>query len=380
MSLGERLAVGAGLALVLREVRAIIRLNQFLRRSDSAASTDPDVIAVAVVRENPELVRDTIRHIRALQTNARIVLVLPPSDQSGSLLSPLDAELFVSATDSESKGALINDFVRSSHLGDDVFLTIYDADSRPTTVRHRASRSRPVSQQSSIYRPEDPDLAYWAGFAMNQTLWARSYEHNALVDGSCYYLVGHGLTAQLSVLRSQPFREDLPGEDMLLGYQLSLRGVLPAISPGTDIAEISVRATDHMRQGGRWFVGELTALAEVSRVHGPTTLVVRRMAGLAFWLAGPLVVAWIVRVAMRADQGKTRILVCIAAGTRSAMFLRLAHDSRMHGSHPDTPLDGVMAAIGFATKPMLSACAGWWGVLQMMQPKHVRRMPKSRAL
>ena len=275
-------------------------------------------------------------------------------DSAISLLNDADFDV----TD---KAAKLNSVYSLRNSDAEVRAVIYDADSSPTeplTSCHRCL----VSQQSAVYilpkyGGQRWRAQFWSGVAANQTMWSLGYERRMLRRGSLYYLVGHGLMISSQLIQEFPFREFLPGEDVELGYRLSMAEIKPCIAQGLDRCEAVSELSEFLRQNERWFVGEalsLKVLWQARTVAGFRGLV-RRVSGLLFWVFGPQFVAFVLIEAIR-KGGFPQALLLAAIMTRvvNVMLMRKRISSEVEVNLEIRPI----WVVGFVLKPILGSVAG----------------------
>ncbi len=333
-------------------------------------------IVIAVRAESPELLMGTVAHLCGLAPTIPITIV-SPEDRPAEWQAPPQVQ-FIRFECDGSKGALVNALVASGVLDDTTRVTIYDADSRPTGLRHAAGADRPASQQLSLYRAPPHAGPFWQGCAANQTAWALGYEHRRLKGSRTHYLVGHGLTINVEELRRRPLRPSLPGEDLLLGYQLSVAGCRTAVSPAADVAGIPETVPEFVRQSGRWFAGEVSALAAVARTASPSsrlvTLLAGRTLGLLFWLVGP----WLILPAAATLARGSRLLKACAVAAALCRVARWLATEQRDTPRVGGPLAPALRVVGFNAKPVLASVGALWALSRHVLTGTMDQMPKAR--
>lgn len=313
----------------------------------------PRIRVIVPIRDEPD------RLIRGL-----LKIPIPP----GSALDILHAS--DTSLGPKDKASLVMDYLHDAQEVDKV--CIYDVDSRPT----QSLRSRthcPVVQQTSIYTVESPEAAFgfWNGVSDSQSFWALSYERLALKYLPYFYLVGHGLQIDVGLLKKFPFRRELPGEDLLLGYQLSLARIRPCLSEGYDVAYQPTSIVEYMRQSSRWFLGEVTALASAGTGVRAVYLRVFRAAGLAFWLFSPMLYT----VALFNVESP---ILWIVAGLslRMTAWVSIVARKKTHANANTWRLD--LRLIGFFCRPLVNSMAGIYGIVRyLFSPFFASHMPKA---
>jgi cellulose synthase/poly-beta-1,6-N-acetylglucosamine synthase-like glycosyltransferase len=350
-------------------------------RIGSAGDGDlPNHIIVAAHGEDPSLIEATLGHLRKLAPEVPITVLTTNSAPPISSQVTNTYQVALPTVD-PSKGALINAFVASGTLGDGT-VCIYDADSRPTSVRHNRLDHPVVSQQLSIYTLPPRQgrgnwlSGFWSGCATNQTGWALGYERRAF-GSQCFYLIGHGLTLDSAYLGDTPFAEGVPGEDILLGYTTAINGIRVAISPGLDVAEAPDDLPEFIRQSGRWFMGEWCSLRAVTAPGSHRWVRLRllgeRHAALTFWLVGPpiIVVVGVIAVLSRARWGLLTLFL-VRVGRWSAT-------ERLESRYRRTSGHCLARLVGFNVKPLLASVGAVWGIVRFGLTDRVHSMPKARS-
>ena len=255
--------------------------------------------------------------------------------------------MFVVSGDDHSKAALVNAFASVA----DAPFALYDVDSAPTSLPCRPLVGSEVVQQLSFYRPRRNAGSLWEGVALNQTRWALSFEANNARRSHGWYLVGHGLAIDPQLLRRQPFRRDIHGEDLELGYRLSYGGGRIRIDfGGFDRAEVPTSFDELIEQSSRWFIGEVAALEQVLKRYGLRLGLLVRVAGLGYWLLGPLGLAVVFVTSVRRRCWLALIALLLAAGIDAASYLRLNRWLATRGM-PTAPTP--VGLVGFWLKPVL---------------------------
>jgi hypothetical protein len=256
-----------------------------------------------------------------------------------------------------SKAALLNEYARTA----DTAFAIYDADSSPTAMPAVPRSETEVVQQLSIYSAPPGATDFWRGVALNQTRWSFAQEAHALRRSSGWYLVGHGLAVSADLLRAEPFRGGIHGEDLELGYRLSYSGYSARIDPnGVDCAGIPVGWSEFVEQAARWFIGDSTAVAVSIRGFGLRPRLILRACGLCFWLIGPIVV--LVLCAPRAVL-EERVANLMLAGS---LLLDAASFAELNAWLRRNELPSArswMALLGFFAKPGLSSLGALKGIV-----------------
>lgn len=333
-------------------------------------------VVIAARAERPELLMATAQHLGRLAPTIPVTIVSTEGKPEG-WRAPRQVRYLRLDCDG-SKGALINALVASGELDDTTRVTIYDADSRPTGLRHAADGDRPVSQQLTLYRASPQAGEFWQGCAANQTAWALGYEHRRLKGSRTHYLVGHGLTIEVEELRRRPLRSTLPGEDLLLGYELSAAGYRTAVSPATDVAGIPETVQEFVRQSGRWYAGEVSALEAVARTASPSprlvALLTGRTLGLMFWLVGP----WLILAAAATLPHGSRSLRACAVAAVAARVARWRATERRDTPGVDDPLAAAIRLAGFNAKPALASIGALWALSRHVLTGTMDEMPKAR--
>jgi hypothetical protein len=333
-------------------------------------------VVIAARAESPELLMGTVEHLCGLAPTIPITVV-SPEDRPAEWRAPSQVQYLRLDCDG-SKGALINALVASGGLDDTTTVTVYDADSRPTGLRHAVGADRPVSQQLSLYRASPHAGPFWQGCAANQTAWALGYEHRRLKRSRTHYLVGHGLTIDVEELRRWPLRPGLPGEDLLLGYQLSAAGRRTAVSPALDVAGIPESVPEFVRQSGRWFAGEVSALGAVARTASPSprlvALLAGRTLGLLFWLVGP----WLTLAAAATLARGPRPLRACAVAAAACRVAQWRATERADPPGADGPLAAAARLAGFNAKPALASVGALWALGRHVLTGTMDQMPKAR--
>lgn len=339
----------------------------------------PDHIVIAARAEDPRLIDATLGHLRALDPDVPITVISPSAQRRASTPVPNTAFVGIPAGD-PSKGALINAFVAQGTLANGI-VSIYDADSRPTSLRHKRLGSPVISQQLSVYTPPRRvggggwRTGFWSGCASNQSAWALGYERRSL-RGRSFYLIGHGLTMDVSYLAETPFAEGVPGEDILLGYRMAMAGIDVAISPGVDVAEAPEALWEFLHQSGRWFMGEWCSLRAVTQHRGNPfvrlRLLGRRHVGLAFWAAGPPFVFACTVTGIRSRARWAWLALIVVRGARWAAT------ERIERRHRPIPSNHLARFVGFNGKPLLASVGAFWAVVRYGLNDQLSAMPKAR--
>lgn len=333
----------------------------------------PNQVVVPAHGEDPALVEATLRHLRGLAPDVPITVL--STDAQPRMSMPSKTSYLALSPSGSSKGALINKSISEGALGQGT-LCIYDADSRPTSLCHNRLGSPLISQQLSVYAPSRGAWpGFWSGCATNQTAWALGYERRSLRSRN-FYLIGHGLTLDVSYLAQTPFAEGVPGEDILLGYRAALNGITVAISPGLDVAEAPGGLREFLHQSGRWFMGEWCSLRAVTAPEGDhwrrLRLLGKRYAGLGFWLAGPpLVLVFGIKPAVSRARWALLSLILVRSGRWLATERIERRYRHISGHH-------LARFLGFNGKPLLAAFGAYWGVIRYGLTDRLSAMPKAR--
>lgn len=373
-------------AAVIRDIRnglSVRKTAAVIRPRTASAESGESWLVVPALLEG-DTVTEAVMHLRRLRPG-RITIATNQLSVTPGLRQAADAaycELLAVDSESVTKQELIAHVARSAM--DHEAMTVYDADSRPTSVGCFL-REPHVCQQLSIYRSTAPPGTirgeFWRGVTLNQTCWALGTEARMLRQGWMYYLVGHGLTLPVVLLRKLGLRDGYPGEDVLFGYRLALLNVRPHIAPGWDTAGIPETARQFLMQSARWFLGESTALADIAASRRNIKVLLRCVA-VAWWPLGPPVIAASAVVLMRSrESGRWwgRGIIVLGAAVRywlAASVQRSTSDALQPA--PRTSMS-LWAFIGFLAKPCLSAMGAGWA-LARCGPRMTRgkAFPKAR--
>jgi hypothetical protein len=374
------LTIGVAIA---RDLRNGLSVRKTVAEAKLGTAPEESWLVVPAVREG-DTVTETVEHLSSLRPG-RITVATTLLSMTPSLRQAADArrcELLAIGSDSATKQELIAHAVKTA-MGHEA-MTVYDADSRPTSVGCYV-REPHVCQQLSIYRstvqPGTIRGEFWRGMALNQTCWALGTEARMLRQGWMYYLVGHGLTLPVGLLREVGFRDCYPGEDVLFGYQLALRGLRPHIAPGMDTAGIPETGRQFLTQSARWFLGESTALAQMASSRRSLKVIARCLA-VAWWPLGPPAIIAAAVVSLRSRE-PGRWLGCGILALAGAVRYWLATSAQQGTSHvlQSGPRGSVSlwAFVGFLAKPCMSAAGAWWA-LARCGPRMTRgrAFPKAR--
>ena len=229
-----------------------------------------------------------------------------------------------------------------------------------------AGRSGVIGLQPSLYCPRRAS-AFWHGTAANQTRWSLGFEAPRWSSGhSPMYFVGHGLVAGSAALRSLRFSEYLQGEDIELGYRGTLCGFTSELAAGADRAESASSVTEFMTQSHRWFVGELTALADVAANGGPKVIItlLPRMLGMAFWAAGPPIVLLALRDALSRHRSAAGLAIGYLVTVELAGALISSQATCPDCGWKRSPTSVPLFFLGFVVKPILGSLAASRALLE----------------
>jgi hypothetical protein len=377
------LTLGAAIIRDIRNGLSVRKTATAIRPRTASAESGESWLVVPALLEG-DTVTEAVTHLRRLRPG-RITVATNQLSVTPGLRQSADAahcELLAVDSESATKQELIAHVARAAM--DHEAMTVYDADSRPTSVGCFL-REPHVCQQLSIYRstaqPGTIRGEFWRGVALNQTCWALGTEARMLRQGWMYYLVGHGLTLPVVLLRRLGLRDRYPGEDVLFGYRLALLNVRPHIAPGWDTAGIPETARQFLTQSARWFLGESTALADMAASHRNVKVLLRCVA-VAWWPLGPPAIAASAVVLMRSPgPGRWwgRGILVLGAAVRywlAASAQRNTSDALQPGPRTSVSL---WAFIGFLAKPCLSAAGAWWALARCgPRMTHGKAFPKAR--
>jgi hypothetical protein len=203
----------------------------------------------------------------------------------------------------------------------DVYMTIYDADSRPDPQVFRVMRSELASrfimgkyppailQQVSCYCKNIGGLSSFAGYlriadAIAQTRWALGFEYpmyrrynRAVFTGGIrqlVYCVGHGCSVSLSFLnRTSGFPTESPTDDLALGYLAAMMGEQVVPIPSLDFCDIAPNPFATVRQSGFWYLGSAQFASDMRNFRDNRNISVPLKHRIVFFLDGHLrKIAW----------------------------------------------------------------------------------------
>jgi hypothetical protein len=375
------LTIGVAIARDLRNGLSVRKTVTVAKLGTASEESEESWLVVPAVREG-DTVTETVEHLSSLKPG-RITVATTLLSMTPRLRQAADArrcELLAVGSDSATKQELIAHALKTA-TGHEA-MTVYDADSRPTSVGCYV-REPHVCQQLSIYRstvqPGTIRGELWRGMALNQTCWALGTEARMLRQGWMYYLVSHGLTLPVGLLREVGLRDCYPGEDVLFGYQLALLGLRPHIAPGLDIAGIPETRRQFLTQSARWFLGESTALAQMASLRRSVKVIARCLA-VAWWPLGPPAIFAAAVVLLRSrEPGRWCGILVLGGVVRywlAASAQQGTSDVLQSGSRGSVSL---WAFVGFLAKPCMSAAGAWWA-LARCGPRMTRgkAFPKAR--
>jgi hypothetical protein len=339
-------------ALLIRQARRLRQLDRTLSSLDLSSSGSERVSHVVIpCHQESDVAAKTASFFRRHHPDVVVHFLSSREDRTSTAaaLRAVGAEVTVFEARDPSKAALVNEYAKTACSA----FAVYDADSAPTAMPAIPSSENQVVQQLSVYHALPGSTAFWRGVALNQTRWSLAHEAHALRQTSGWYLVGHGLAVRAGLLRREPFRTGIHGEDLELGYRLSYSGVKVWIDPsGVDCAGIPVSKAEFVEQAARWFIGDSTAVVLATRGCGLRPRLVLRVCGLCFWLVGPVIVIALC-VSWTFSRDRVALLTLLASSLcEAASFAKLNGWLRRN----DLPCaTSWTALVGFLAKPGLSS-------------------------
>lgn len=298
----------AGAAVVVRQalvLRSVWRSRRFLTGPDqpvttaAAATKEPAVhVVLPVLREAP-LLDEAVAHFAAMVPAYRLVIVTTAREAHQRADHPDAPDTVAAAARLAAAGRCVHlhspdpDGVKADQLnvaadhlrataGDEAFLLVYDADSRPppsslAALEQAMARwpSAEVFHQSSRFelrhhdrRAANPARGIVDAGALRANRFVLAYELPRLRNrlhtnplkrrlSSLVYthVTGHGLCVRLSLLARLPFPARSPLEDMHYSFWLNSHRVLMVPVAGLDVAAVPGTLAEQFRQASRWFYG-----------------------------------------------------------------------------------------------------------------------------
>lgn len=182
------------------------------------------------------------------------------------------------------------------------YIAVFDADSKPDyrcfEYIFNDSEIPQGYQMFSIYNEKLGEISLLnQANAVFQTRWSLSFELPQLIETyrkknfkSLIYTIGHGIFLKSDLFHQFQFPEYALTEDLLLGYEMSLRDIFWKPIPFFDYCSVPDNFFVSIKQSARWFAGELVMYRTFLRYKNKTLkslfLLIKRYFYLFQWGIG----------------------------------------------------------------------------------------------
>lgn len=111
------------------------------------------------------------------------------------------------------------------------------------------------------------------------------------------YFIGHGVFFNKNIISQIYWSENVLAEDLLLGYQLQSKGIIPLIIPYMDHTTVPRSFLSFIKQGGRWYSGEIQAITKMFGKYNLLTYSTR-IIEILYWPLQPVLVLYVIIVSL----------------------------------------------------------------------------------